>query len=282
MIKKTDKNAVGPSRGLLKLLNKTVMFILLPFRKPLIVIPILLALYIIPTFIGAKPSEVHLWYWHKIQGIFSKAGEGLNQQADKYLSKISLPDFVKSEEKTTPAKELVVAVPETAPQELRRQSFEKATGETKTIDVMEQEPVASETQPTPVAPKQVEKTSPIPTVEPQASVIMPTNKIQRQQSLDLIYLPETQELTGIAHIVNANELEIKGTRLFLYGIYVNPKTAQGFDAYRYLRDLTAGKVVKCLIDAYTNQGVPTGFCYVGTLNLNQALVDAGLSADVAL
>ena len=65
MVKKSDKNAVGPSRGWLKILNSTVMFILLPLRKPLIVIPLLLALYLIPTFIGAKPSEVHLWYWQK-------------------------------------------------------------------------------------------------------------------------------------------------------------------------------------------------------------------------
>ena len=274
MVKKSDKDAVGPSRGWLKALNKTVMFVLLPLRKPAVVIPLLLALYLIPTFIGAKPTEVHLWYWHKLQKIYGSISNSVGNTAGKYLENLSLPDFSSRPVPEPAPIERVVTVPENTPQEIRRQMFEKAKGETKAIDILQQPQPEPEVRPQAVTPTPAPKTT--------VPVVIPATKAQRQKSLDLIYLPETQELTGIAHVVNANELEIKGTHLFLYGVYVNPRTAQGFNAASFLKDLTAGRVVKCLIDAYTSQGVPTGICYVGSSNLKKALVEEGLSADVAL
>lgn len=274
MVRKSDKDYVGPSRGWLKALNNTVMFILLPLRKPAVIIPLLLAMYLIPTFIGAKPTEVHLWYGQKLQKIYNRISSSVSSAAEKYLGNISLPDFKAGPASEPTPIERIVTVPENTPQEIRRQMFEKAKGDAKSIDILHQP------QPEPVElPESAAAPVPQKTEIPAA---VPDTKTQRQKSLDLIYLPETQELTGIARVVNANELEIKGTQLFLYGVYVNPKTAQGFNAASFLKDQTSGKVVKCLIDAYTRQGVPTGVCYVGTRNLNKALVEEGLSADVAL
>jgi hypothetical protein len=59
-------------------------FIAFPIRKPLIGIPFIFLLFIIPTFRGIKPSEVHLWYLSKLEPVtqvFVNFGEAVNKHS---------------------------------------------------------------------------------------------------------------------------------------------------------------------------------------------------------
>ena len=82
--------------GFPKYLHKFVRIITFPFRKPAIFIPLLILAYLIPTFIGAKPAEVHLWYWQKISGLFSSVKDTV-QDTGKNI----IPDAVKDLGKQT-------------------------------------------------------------------------------------------------------------------------------------------------------------------------------------
>ena len=67
MRRRSNRDYFGPARGFKGFLHRIAMILLYPLRKPLIFFPLLILLYLVPTFIGAKPSEVHLWYWNKIK-----------------------------------------------------------------------------------------------------------------------------------------------------------------------------------------------------------------------
>lgn len=59
-------------------------FIVFPIRKPLVGIPFIFLLFIIPTFNGVKPSEVHLWYLKKLNPItqgFVNFGQAINKHS---------------------------------------------------------------------------------------------------------------------------------------------------------------------------------------------------------
>ena len=66
---KRNNDYIGPSKGLPAFLHKLFMVISYPIRKPFIFIPLLVLLYLAPTFMGVKPTEVHLWYWSKVKNV---------------------------------------------------------------------------------------------------------------------------------------------------------------------------------------------------------------------
>jgi len=66
------------------LLVNIFKFIIFPIRKPLIGIPLLFLLFIIPTFRGVKPAEVHLWYLAQLKPIgqvFVNFGDAVNRHS---------------------------------------------------------------------------------------------------------------------------------------------------------------------------------------------------------
>ena len=73
MKRRSNRDYFGPMTGFKGILHRTAMFLLYPLRKPLIFFPLLILLYLIPTFIGARPSEVHVWYWNKIKSAYNSA-----------------------------------------------------------------------------------------------------------------------------------------------------------------------------------------------------------------
>ncbi len=268
--------------GFPKYLHKFVKIITFPFRKPAIFIPLLILAYLIPTFIGAKPAEVHLWYWQKISGLFSSVKDSV-QDTGKNIIPDAVKDLGKQTLNTFRGKDgnagKVVNLPENSPQAIRRQMFERAQNTTpKAVDIMQQpndiqvaQIISQEDSSGAADPKPVEKT-----------VLPEKAKEKAKKKLDLIYLVTPQEFTGEATVRNANELIIDGNNIFLFGIYVDPSSPKGIEGKAYLEKLIQGAPVKCIAEAYTKQGYATAFCFAGGKNLNYEMVDSGYSKDVAL
>lgn len=280
-------------RGWKKWLHKLFLFVTYPFRKPLIILFILIVMFLAPTFRGVKPAEVHLWYWGKIKAAFSSVSEIVSKKTQEFIpeniSMPSLQDF-KGPEK---AIEQVVDMPENTPQSVRRKMFEKARDDQaaiQSVDILETEETAHVPQAVPAAGNDIQ--IPAAPVLPAGDVAIRRNEttsvlsgqIQppEKKKLPLVYLNRTEEISGKARVNNANELEIKGKTVFLYGIYVDPRTQKGIEAKNYLKSLIEDNEVFCSIPAYTYQGIATARCQVNGVDINRALVDGGYSKNVAL
>lgn len=257
-------------KGLKKILHHLFLLVTFPIRKPLFFIPIVIVLYLAPTFMGAKPTEVHLWYWNKIKSHTSSLGnliEEKTQAIKPMVENINLPKVDSFLPKEKPI-EQVVDIPQNNPQNImRRKMFEKATGTPETIDVLKTTPL----------------TKPAPEVNAARGTIEPKRLLtEAQKKLPLIYTDKDEEVAGTAKINNPNEIEISGKTYFFYGIYVDPNTQTGLIARNFLRNLIGENIVHCKIIAYTFQNVGTVRCYVNGEDINRTLVDQGYSKNVAL
>lgn len=275
--KKSDN--FGKLSGWAAFLHKVFLFVSYPFRKPLIFIPVVIVLYLAPTFRGVKPTEVHLWYWSKIKQIASGITASVSDK-----TKDILPETARNiiQQVTTPEPEKgidqLVEMPRMTPKAVRRQMFEKAKSAPVAVDILETEEALSvpgfqnsEENKNVVGGEAVAETS---------SPKLPTVTVPRK--LPLVYLDIPKEISGNIKVNNANEIEVGGTYLFLYGVYINPDSSEGINAKNFLEIMTKEQKVRCTILAYTYQDIATGICYVGTKNINQTLVDEGLSRNVAL
>lgn len=254
--KNRETDNIGPSTGLAKILHKTAFILLYPFRKPLVFIAIVAILYLAPTFRGVKPAEVHLWYKDQIEKLWSSTTSIVDEKI-----KVVMPEF--PSQPTTQSLEPTI-IPEVAnipAKEGRRKMFEKAKDSSSlvAIDIMKSPKTQQGIQVVPVAE------------EPKP-----------KKKLALYYINEPVNITGEAEAINANELKIGTETVFLYGIYVDPNTSKGQEGHLALKNIISGKTVNCVVNAYTYQGIATGMCFVGNININKAMVDGGYSKNVAL
>ena len=98
----------------------------------------------------------------------------------------------------------------------------------------------------------------------------------------LNYLEEPVVVEGEAFVVNANEIMVDDTYMFLYGIYSNPRTEMGVKGALFLRTALKGARVRCKILARViGDGTATADCFVGEDNINQIMVDKGFSKRVS-
>ena len=275
---------IGPSKGLKALVNKTVMFILYPLRKPksFIILMLVLAAIIgvvfgVPVYYGAKPEEVHKWYIEKYKS-FDMAN----------IAEIVKP---KVEEKGI---DMLVELPQDVqPQPSRRQGFGRATGNsTQTVDIL-----ASQADDV-VSIDTIERFEPIiiaaTTVTDTNSLNFPANvkattdsegfvSITKESTeASLNYLNEQKEIVGEARVLNANEMVIDNTYIFLHGIYSNPRNQRGVKAGVFLKSALKGETVRCEIIAYTDENAATAECYVGNVSINRIMVEKGYSDKVSL
>ncbi len=275
----------------IRIINFVLKLLLWPFRHPFITIPILLLAYFIPTLIGARPTEVHIWYWNKIKSIFSPISEKSIAFIEETGKKFSIPDF-SIINKQNNAKEQIVNPNE--PQIVRRQTFEKASNQEVAIRVDILAEQKQQIQPTPTAiveqtHEQSQEEDTFITPEPEKVEVYEETKPQPLATPrkittepDLIHLSTPQEFSGSAYVINANEINIGGNSIFLYGIYVNPTSREGTLGKQFLEDLIGNEPVHCIAPAYTRQGVATAICYVGNMSLNHAMVNSGYSQNVSL
>ena len=239
---------IGPAKGWAKFFHRLFLLVTFPLRKPLWTLLIVLVLFLAPTFRGVKPAEVHLWYWNLIKNSSSQVTEKVTDKAKQIMEEI--PQVVDVEPVSQPQAPIVKVV-DMPVKSSGRKIFERAKS----------------------APVVVKEAEPVEAKEKLPAL---------QKKLNLVYLDEPKTISGPAKIINANEVVIGGIDMFLYGIYSDPKSANGKKAEEYLRKTTQGKEVSCVITAYTYQKIATGICTVGDIRLNYELVNKGYSKNVAL
>ena len=286
MKRRSNRDYFGPMTGFKGFLHRTAMFLLYPLRKPLIFFPLLILLYLIPTFIGARPSEVHVWYWNKIKSAYNSAAGVVSDKVN--------PWFADKEEEVP---ELGgKALPERGIDQLvgmrqkavRRQMFEKAKSAPQAVDILENEEVVPvseikrDEQPQPAADVVQEYNDKISELSSRNTAPAGSATITVSQKLPLVYLKDPVPVSGKALVQNANEIIVDGTYIFLYGIYVDPNLPKGIEAKKYLEQFVKDKVVRCDIVAYTYQDIATALCYVDDDSINQRLGDEEFSRNVAL
>lgn len=269
MRKERDSNNLTPSKGWAKLGHKLAMLILWPLRRPMFFVLLLIALYLVPTFIGSKPTEVHLWYLNKFKQASSDVTNIISETTkDINLPKIempSMPSMTGPDKADKPAPKVV----DMPAKEASRRIFEKAKTEPVRVDILQ---------------KKDEITNPSPSKAPTAAPkpIQVVADVAHKKKLALVYVDGNKTISGVPAVANANELIINKETIFLYGVYVDPNTSKGKEAKIFLSKTILDKDVSCTIQAYTYQGIATGICTVNGVNLNKALVENGFSKNVAL
>lgn len=285
MKRRSNRDYFGPMTGFKGFLHRTAMFLLYPLRKPLIFFPLLILLYLIPTFIGARPSEVHVWYWNKIKSAYNSAAGVVSDKVNPWFAdkEEAVPELGG---KALPERGIdqLVGMRQKA---VRRQMFEKAKSAPQAVDILENEEVVPvseikrDEQPQPAADV-VQENDKISELSSRNTAPAGSATITVSQKLPLVYLKDPVPVSGKALVQNANEIIVDGTYIFLYGIYVDPNLPKGIEAKKYLEQFVKDKVVRCDIVAYTYQDIATALCYVDDDSINQRLVDEEFSRNVAL
>lgn len=286
MKRRSNRDYFGPMTGFKGFLHRTAMFLLYPLRKPLIFFPLLILLYLIPTFIGARSSEVHVWYWNKIKSAYNSAAGVVSDKVNPWFAdkEEAVPELGG---KALPERGIdqLVGMRQKA---VRRQMFEKAKSAPQAVDILENEeivPVSEikrDEQPQPAADVVQEYNDKISELSSRNTAPAGSATITVSQKLPLVYLKDPVPVSGKALVQNANEIIVDGTYIFLYGIYVDPNLPKGIEAKKYLEQFVKDKVVRCDIVAYTYQDIATALCYVDDDSINQRLVDEEFSRNVAL
>lgn len=286
MKRRSNRDYFGPMTGFKGFLHRTAMFLLYPLRKPLIFFPLLILLYLIPTFIGARPSEVHVWYWNKIKSAYNSAAGVVSDKVNPWFAdkEEAVPELGG---KALPERGIdqLVGMRQKA---VRRQMFEKAKSAPQAVDILENEeivPVSEikrDEQPQPAADVVQEYNDKISELSSRNMAPAGSSTVTVSQKLPLVYLKDPVSVSGKALVQNANEIIVDGTYIFLYGIYVDPNLPKGIEAKKYLEQFVKDKVVRCDIVAYTYQDIATALCYVDDDSINQRLVDEEFSRNVAL
>lgn len=286
MKRRSNRDYFGPMTGFKGFLHRTAMFLLYPLRKPLIFFPLLILLYLIPTFIGARPSEVHVWYWNKIKSAYNSAAGVVSDKVNPWFAdkEEAVPELGG---KALPERGIdqLVGMRQKA---VRRQMFEKAKSAPQAVDILENEEVVPvseikrDEQPQPAADVVQEYNDKISELSSRNMAPAGSSTVTVSQKLPLVYLKDPVSVSGKALVQNANEIIVDGTYIFLYGIYVDPNLPKGIEAKKYLEQFVKDKVVRCDIVAYTYQDIATALCYVDDDSINQRLVDEEFSRNVAL
>lgn len=286
MKRRSNRDYFGPMTGFKGFLHRTAMFLLYPLRKPLIFFPLLILLYLIPTFIGARPSEVHVWYWNKIKSAYNSAAGVVSDKVNPWFAdkEEAVPELGG---KALPERGIdqLVGMRQKA---VRRQMFEKAKSAPQAVDILENEEVVPvseikrDEQPQPAADVVQEYNDKISELSSRNTAPAGSSTVTVSQKLPLVYLKDPVSVSGKALVQNANEIIVDGTYIFLYGIYVDPNLPKGIEAKKYLEQFVKDKVVRCDIVAYTYQDIATALCYVDDDSINQRLVDEEFSRNVAL
>ncbi|MDR1694348.1 MAG: hypothetical protein LBR70_04050 [Lactobacillaceae bacterium] len=286
-----------PSSGIGSLIHAITW----PIRKFYIIVPVLALLLATPIFFGVKVTEMPEWYkektsemWGKTPGFFTGAWNktkgllGFDTEKDYPLAAKS-----KSVNKADAAKrgidQLVDAPKRRTSATERRKGFNVSDNDIpriaikvesgEIIEMAEVEDIVVYSE-TPAAVSEApgsDNTASKTNAAIAAFVIKPS-----AQSLPLVYLKTPKSISGTAVVKNANEIEIEGVYIVLYGIYSKPNTLQNAQARAYLEIQARKNPLNCSIVAYTYQNVATAVCFSGEENINQTLVDKEYSQNIAL
>jgi len=276
-------------KGIAKFLHGLFMLITYPLRHffkflLFVLLLLLIVLLLMPLSKGVKLTQIPQWYEQKFEHVLKNQKEKLitskediveskPQELMKFQKEIKLKhakvqtkkqEVVKEVERETKIEEINEKIPRYAAWNIQKQEpvEQKQAKEEKAqpSDVPVQEEVAEE-------PQKEDK---------------PIISFKKLDTLSLIYLENPEVISGQAKISGPNELVVKDTFLYLYGIYTNPSKYNVDEATAYLEELLNESEIECHIVAKTLDDVATAICIRDGLNINQNLVDVGLADNVAL
>lgn len=258
--RKKEDDIIGPSKGLMKWINRLFRFVLYPFIHPVcfVVGVVILAVAVVswPAYYGVPVAAMPRWYKQKIEHYYHKVdlklpAQVLTKPEQGFGGMAGRGINVKAIERKPGKAEMVTYE---TPQMVNRRAFQQAQ------DI----------------PVDVAATLQRAAAEPDEPVF------KRNDALGLTYLEKPKKVSGTVNVVNANELKIGKELFFLYGIYVSPLSNEGAAALHYLQQNVDGRPVDCFVGAYTADGTATAICIYEGININQRLVDLKYSKDVSL
>lgn len=294
LFRKRERDDIRPLTGWKRFLYHFGRFVLFPLRRPVITLIVLFLMFLIPTFRGVKPVNVHRWYASQISQMQNKilVWWGTRQ-----------PEVLPGEFKFNPDEPAPAPV---VPSEFK---VPKEDDVPNILDVLKGTTSSEKTQDKPVTEEETDKEDEKSTSDSkQEDVKDVVKKISKDSDDEIIknkkylipqddsiyeyptdkkvssldYLDFPYEIKGKAVVHDGNEIEVNGEFIMMYGIYIHPYTVQGGQATNYLKNLIDGKEVTCGIVAYTTQRIATGICYYGEENINKTMVLKGLTKNVAL
>lgn len=256
--KKRLDDEIGPSKGLMKWVNKFFRLILFPFIHPVAFVCAIvfaaLVILVVPAYFGIEFRDTFDWYRQQFDHSY--------HQAKKAVVKEKVVEFADKAQDT----------------------LKELTGNGADVKAVKKKSDKQELVEYNVAPKVNRKLfqRPAPQEDIVAEKWVGEVEFKRVDGLGLVYAEQPQKLSGKVRVVNANELRVNGQLVFLYGIYSEPNSEKGQKAEAYLRDHFEGKEADCFIGAYAKDGTGTVICLSQGKNINQTLVDLDLSRNVGL
>ena len=277
------------SKGLIKWINKLFRFVLFPFIHPWVFLMLLLIFVALaaglPIYNGISFNDAPSWWKQKI-GYYYQQTEGVINDSVVNPFKDKIGGLQKSTNMTLNIKSLekmpgkAEMVEYETPQMVNRRAFAKA--QEVPVDVkatIENTKALSPKIETYVKTNEVAR-KPMSNKATVDTVTETPVLFNRIDGLGLVYETVPYKISGTAQIINANEISINGTVLFLYGIYSVPASEEGRRAEAYLQDNIADKDVDCWVGAKTTDGLATAICFYNDININQRLIDLGYSKNV--
>ena len=265
----------------LLLLKDIVKIITYPIRKPLVGIPVVLIMFILPTFNGVRPGEVPNWYWQKLNPVkkvvtnFSDAVEKHSKPITNEFGKIiqTTSDVLGTNKGLNTDKEPnIISLGE--PNDKTDEVVDVEFGETRRKAFGEGKIVSDYEFPNETYDDYIEEEF------NDEYVDIEEDREEIEDTFGLTYLDERKTVIGVPKVINANQLSIDGNTIILHGIYTDPDSRLGRRAALYLAKVINESEIVCEIKAYTEDAIATGICYADDVNLNEMLVNDGFSEQV--
>ncbi len=272
--RKKDSDDIGPSKGLMKWINRFFRFILYPFIHPwafLCLVLIIVAAVLVPL-LAYKIEFTNIPQWYK--NLFVQAYEATTPLKEKAVQKYN--EFTnKQPPKIDDAKDKnqndIIDYETSAP--AQRPVFQSDQPEIAAPDTTIQRESFSDKLEE-IAPQTEEQ----PKIAEQTA--QPDVYFKRNDSLGLTYLDSPEKITGRFTIINANEALINSTSIFLYGVYTPSQNNK--NASLYMLKTYDGKQVDCYIGAYTSDKHATAICYYENKSINHDMITQGFAQNVSL
>ncbi|MCQ2740796.1 MAG: hypothetical protein MJ210_01585 [Alphaproteobacteria bacterium] len=272
------------SKGFIKWINKAFRFLLFPFIHPWVFGGLLVILVAIaagfPIYYGISFNEAPSWWGQKISSYYQQTEKVVSdqlvrpvQQKINELRENAEGSLAKTDKKM-PSKVKMVAYE--TPKMSNRRAFAKAQEVPVDVKATLENQKKFSAKSEAVAQKTVSDQQ-----QSEQAVEKPV-LFNRIAGLDLVYETVPYKLSGTVKVINANELAVNGTVVFLYGIYSAPSSQSGIQGKNYLQDNINGKNVDCWVGAKTKDGLLTAVCFYNGININQRLVDLKYSKNVGL
>lgn len=288
--KKRSDDVIGPSKGLMKWVNRFFRFVLYPFIHPRIFLGCVLLLVaagvLIPLLVyKVSFKDMGSWYKELLLNSYQRTENIATPLKEKIFLKYKrfVGDDTRRDTIHTKQEEMVDYQVEVRG---RRTAFSKADENDK-VNVENANLEVKNNADGADINKDVEVAA---TVEPEenAENLSVKDNSERQvhfkhsDVLELTYLDKPERNEGRATVINANEILVGTKTVYLYGIYAQLGTENARKAAEYMMDNIDGKEVDCYIGAYTSADKATAICYFEGKSINHELVNKGFSQNVSL